>query len=207
MKKVTTAVIAIAIALVLIISGKLYFGHSGMSHMYSILKNVDTPDGAIRGYLEMMIPHHAEAVNASKQVMMDKDITDPQIRLFAARVADAQEFEISQMEGWYRDWFGMDYATSTNYMPMMSDLTNLVGDKKAKAYLEEMIAHHEEAIDSSRQTREFIESIQAKNSKTDGDITVTNSHIGIDTSLVFTKHVEDVQAKEIAEMKELLKNL
>lgn len=207
MKKVTTAAIAIVIAVILIITGSVYFGHGSMSHNFS-LKGVETTDAAVKSFLEMMIPHHKEAVEASKLVMMDRDITNPDIRIFAAKIADAQEFEIGKMEGWYSEWFGTPYdATSSTYMPMMSDLSTITGDKRAKTYLKEMIAHHEMAVRDAKETREVIEKIQSAHAVHNGDLTVVNSNERVDSTVLFTKQIEDVQAKEIEEMKALLKTL
>jgi uncharacterized protein (DUF305 family) len=90
---------------------------------------------------------------------------------------------------------------------MMTNTTGLVGDARAKVYLKDMIAHHEAAIESAEKTRKLIEKIEKAHSTSDGVITVMNSHPGIDATLIFTKHIEEVQKKEIGDMKVLLKTL
>lgn len=199
MKKLTTAIIVVAILIVLVITGRIFYNQN--QHMMT----ATTPEDAVKNFLEMMIPHHSEAVEFSKVIMMDREITNPEVRIFAARIADAQEFEIAQMEGWYQEWFKTEYVFDPSiYKPMMSDSKETTGDVRARVYLKDMIAHHQHAIDSAQDTREQIDSLMKNFSKSDGTITITNSHPGIDTTVMYAKHVEEAQQKEIEEMKALL---
>ncbi len=208
MKKHTTILSAVA---AIIIALAVFFIYMGMRHS-SVLDNttvkIDSSDAAVKVFLEEMIPHHQEAVDTSRFVMNDKDITNPQIRLLAGRIADKQEFEISQMKSWYYDWFGIEYTASstllkTPYEPMMGDMTKLKGDNLARAYLQNMIIHHEHAVMTASEVRMFIESAEKKNGVSDGQISIVNSHPGIDQTLIFTKQIETDQTKEIEEMKGL----
>lgn len=199
MKKVTTAIIAVAILIILIITARIMF--SRQAHIMT----ADTPDQAVKNYLDMMIPHHMEAVQTSKVIMMDSEITNPEVRLLAARIADAQEFEITQMEGWYQEWTKTPYQFNpAMYKSMMSNPGDATGDLRAKIYLKDMIKHHEHAVEMSKEAREQIAELVEQSGTTDGTLTVANSHVGVDMTLLFAQHVEDTQKKEIEEMKELL---
>lgn len=199
MKKLTTAIIALVVIIILVIASRMMFGNS------HDMMTASTPEESVKNYLDMMIPHHSEAVETSKVIMMDSTISNPEVRLLAARIADAQEFEIAQMEGWYRDLFKMDYEFDPSmYTPMMSNPGDATGDERAKIYLKDMIAHHEHAIEMSRETREQIEDLMKSHSATDGTLTVVNTHEGIEMTVQFAKRVEEAQQKEIEQMKELL---
>ncbi len=212
MKKHTTIISVVSILIIIIVS---VFAYSGMGHG-SILKNaivkVDNSDIAIRVFLEEMIPHHQEAVRTSRLVMNDLDITNPEIRGLAARIDDKQTFEVLKMDGWYFDWFGEYFDENKTllrvpYEPMMGDLTVLKGDALAKAYLTGMIEHHEHAIMTSSEIKDFITKKEQDNTATDGQITVVNSVPAIDNTLILIKDIQTDQAKEIQEMKVLLETL
>jgi len=208
MKKHTT-IISILAALVVVLA--VFFMFSGMRHS-SLLDKTTTEikdsDAAVKVFLEEMIPHHQEAVDTSLLTMNDADITNPEIRTFAARVYDKQSFEIAQMKTWYLDWFGVEYGATTTllqapYEPMMGDLTQVKGDNLGKAYLQNMITHHKHAIATAQEIRAFIQKTEEENSTSDGQIRVYNSHPGIDQALIFTKQIEVDQSKEVEEMKKL----
>ena len=200
MKKLTTAIIAAIVLIVLIF----------VVRMISNNRNTmvaETPEGAAKIFLETMIPHHSEAVETSKVIMMDLGITIPEVRLLAARIVDAQEFEIRQMEGWYEEWFGTPYMFDPSmYHPMMTRVAeDVVGDVRAEAWLKDMIDHHEDALTQFKDAREIISDLQEKLTTTDGAISISNTHPSIDTTLLFIERIDAEQRKEIAEMKELLK--
>ncbi len=155
-----------------------------------------------------MIPHHLEAVQTSKVIMMDADITNPEVRLLAARIADTQEFEITQMEGWYLEWFKTPYEFNpAMFNSMMSDPKGAVGDERAKIYLKDMVKHHEHAIEMAQEAREVIADLMEDFTKSDGSLTVTNTHPGIETTIAFTEQIEKNQQVEIEQIKALLKTL
>lgn len=109
-------------------------------------------------FVTMMIPHHEQAVEMS-DVLLAKPDADPDVRDLAQRIKDAQGPEIELMEGWLDAW-GVDDDGS---MPvsehdmghddgMMSadDLTALEaadGPEASRLFLEQMIVHHQGAID------------------------------------------------------------
>ena len=95
-------------------------------------------------FLENMIPHHQEAIDTSKIVIVKS--SDTELKQFAQKVIDDQTKEISSMKSWYKSWFNKDYSlnTTTN---MMGDLNKLSGRELDKSYTKGMIMHHQGAVD------------------------------------------------------------
>lgn len=206
MKKLTTLSISIITSIVIVLAGGAYymFGH-GLYAKNPMLYGTGTPDGIVKGYLETMIPRNIEAIDASKKIMSDTDITVPEVRLIAARIFDMQDFEIGQMKGWYVEWF----RTSVPLFLYKRSMTAIegTGDAVAKTYLKDMIAHYEFDVAEAKKARMYIDAIQEKTSSTDGQLTITNSHPGIDGTLVFTEALEEKRESYIGEMKDILKSL
>jgi uncharacterized protein (DUF305 family) len=98
-----------------------------------------------RAFLENMIPHHQEAVDAAKTVLSSGQ-ANTEVNALARAIISAQEKEIADMKSWYKAWYGVEYADKDTYSPMMRDLTELSGVELDRAFLEDMIAHHTEAL-------------------------------------------------------------
>jgi uncharacterized protein (DUF305 family) len=103
----------------------------------------------------MMIPHHQQAVEMADMILAKSGI-DPQITALAQKIKDAQQPEITLMEGWLDAWgVGdqndmMDDMDHGNGMMSDGDMSALesAGDADAgRIFLEQMIQHHEGAID------------------------------------------------------------
>jgi uncharacterized protein (DUF305 family) len=171
--------------------------------------SIDTPDGAIKVYLEAMIPHHQEAVDASLRVIQDPTIDDTELRIMAGRIFDAQTFEIVQMKSWYSDWFGTTYNASTTlwkgtYMPMMVKTRAATeGADLKKAYLAEMIEHHQMAIDMSEEAKKATLKFQKNAVASDGDLTITDANPIFEQAASFMQRVIDAQSKEIEQLSSL----
>lgn len=100
---------------------------------------------AERAFFEKMIPHHQEAVDSAKTVL-NSGQADAEVNALARAIVSAQEKEIADMKSWYKSWYGVEYADNGSYQPMMRDLTQLSGPELDRAFLEDMIAHHTEAL-------------------------------------------------------------
>ena len=118
-------------------------GHNSSSQMV----------GSDAMFLQMMIPHHEQAV-----VMSDLALSiskDAEVLKLAKQIKDAQASEIIKMQGWLADAGlsqdpGHPMGDGMGGMLSDSDLSALKGSTgKAfdKLFLEGMIAHHEGAID------------------------------------------------------------
>ena len=109
-------------------------------------------------FAQMMIPHHSQAVEMSDIILAKAGMPADVIAL-ATKIKAAQAPEIKQMTGWLTGW---------NLPTMMSDhsghgmagmvdddginkLKSASGTEAARLFLQQMIGHHEGAIDMSQQ--------------------------------------------------------
>lgn len=144
-------------------------------------------------FVTMMIPHHQQAIDMADIVLAKTDIA-PQVTALAQQIKDAQGPEIETMRGWLQDW-GVDYDDSIGGMGhgdgMMSDddmtaLEEASGPEAGRLFLEQMIVHHQGAIDMAE---------MALDSAQNPDVTA-----------LATQVIED-QTAEIATMQDLLATL
>lgn len=133
-------------------------------------------------YLVDMIPHHEEAI-ANAQLLVDySDRQD--MRDFGAAIIETQTAEVEQMEAWLAEWYP-EKDTTSDYMPMMGDLTQLRGDELDQEFLETMIPHHMMAVMMSQQ--------------------LVGGGVAEHDSLVpFAENIRDVQHEEIYQMRDWL---
>ncbi len=212
MKKLT---ITIILLILIAVGFTIYKSYSDGSFMKK-----DEKDTAIivKNFINMMIPHHQEAVTSSMKVMNDLEISEPKLRIFAANVVDIQSFEISKMKNIYGQYLGVEYIptmsmdmsmdgknTDGHYKHMMSDTTNLKGDKLAKTYTKDMIKHHEMAIKEAKDFIKAIDKAKKSSSNTENGLTITNSHPAVDETYQIAKDIIESQTKEIEMLKALYK--
>jgi uncharacterized protein (DUF305 family) len=154
-------------------------------------------DMADRMFVTMMIPHHEQAIEMSDLVLADPDI-DSRVRDLAQRIKDAQGPEIALMQSWLEDW-GMGEMSDMGDVPGMGDMPDMgdgmlsqeelealseaSGPAAARLFLEQMIAHHEGAIEMAEQ--------ELANG-TDADV------------LELARTIVTTQTEEIALMREIL---
>lgn len=100
------------------------------------------PAGDEAGFVLGMIPHHQEAVDVARVVLARGE--RPKVRALAEAIVVAQAAEIEQLEAWRAAWFA-DTAPGA-YVPMMRSLDDLDADAVDRAFVEDMIHHHEMAI-------------------------------------------------------------
>ena len=110
-------------------------------------------------FATMMIPHHQQAVEMADLVLSKSDIDERVVEL-AQQIKAAQDPEIAIMEGWLTSW-GVDYDSSdSSGMDGMGDgmmseadmgqLQQAEGSEASRLFLEQMIEHHEGAIDMAQ---------------------------------------------------------
>ncbi len=155
----------------------------------------------VKAFLNEMIPHHQDAVDSSIKIMNNLDITNGQVRIFAANVVDTQTFEISKMKNIYREYLGMEYAPTVSMSMHATTTADLKGDELAKKYTKDMIVHHQKAIDISKDYIEILDQISKANSSKENGLTITNSHPALDSTYELAKQIIDTQTKEIEVMK------
>lgn len=106
-------------------------------------------------FITEMIPHHQEAVDTAKEVLA-RGATTPEMRALAEGIITAQEKEIADMKSWYATWYETPYPGSTNYRPMMRDLSTLSGAELDTVFLEDMVHHHMGAIMMAESVEPYI---------------------------------------------------
>ncbi|SUF09064.1 lipoprotein [Rhodococcus gordoniae] len=161
-------------------------------------------------FAQMMIPHHSQAIEMSDMLLAKENIPAEVIAL-AEQIKAAQGPEIEQLESWLEQWGEPTEMpeTSNNDMPgmdmnedmdgmegmqmegMMSEedmqaLADAQGIDAARLFLEQMIAHHEGAVDMAQTEIE------------DGQFP---------DAVVMARTIVDTQQQEIDTMRELLTTL
>ncbi|WP_404312485.1 DUF305 domain-containing protein [Agrococcus terreus] len=147
-------------------------------------------------FVTMMIPHHQQAVEMADMLLAKPD-ADERVLELAQRIKDAQGPEIEQMQAWLDDW-GMPMETGGGGHGgmghgdgMMSDddmaaLEEASGAEASRLFLEQMIVHHEGAVE------------MAEDEVEDG------AHPDV---VALARQMADAQTAEIAEMEALLEQL
>jgi uncharacterized protein (DUF305 family) len=149
-------------------------------------------------FAQMMIPHHEQAIEMSDS-LLDKDGVDEQVRVLAQEIKDAQQPEIDQMKDWLDAWGedelgdmgGMDHDMGGMGEGMMSDedmaqLEDATGAEASRLFLEQMILHHEGAIQMAEYQVERGENPEA---------------------VALAERIVEDQTEEIATMQDLLGTL
>ena len=105
-------------------------------------------------FAQMMAVHHSGAMSMAA-VILGKEDVDPQVTELAQRIMDAQGPEIAMMNGWLDEWgmadepmsdmSGMDHSTMD-----LGPLEDAAGQDASRIFLEDMIVHHQDAIDMSQ---------------------------------------------------------
>ena len=103
----------------------------------------------------MMIPHHEQAVEMADMIL-GKDGIDERVLTLAEQIKAAQGPEIELMESWLDEWGtpmgdmdGMDHGGMMSDTDMQA-LEDATGAQASRVFLEQMIVHHEGAIDMAQ---------------------------------------------------------
>ena len=136
-------------------------GFMGMGHHNSATHNNSKGDytGADIMFLQMMIPHHQQAVDISNLAL--KTSKDAELLALATTIRDAQTSEITQMKSWLENaGAGLDMGHSMDGMGGMLDDTELsalaaaTGKNFDILWLKGMIGHHDGAIHMTTMIRD-----------------------------------------------------
>ncbi|MET4619171.1 uncharacterized protein (DUF305 family) [Arthrobacter sp. 2762] len=142
-------------------------------------------------FAQMMIPHHAQAVEMSEMILKKQDIP-AEVTSLATRIRGAQGPEIEKMTGWLTGWGEAAQMPSGHSMDGMmgaddmSKLEAAKGLEAAKLFLAQMITHHEGAVTIAKTESKDGKSPQA---------------------IQLSKDIVSNQEAEIQEMKKLLATL
>jgi len=102
-------------------------------------------------FLEMMIPHHNQALEMS--ALARSNTSNPEILALAKAIDEEQETEIDLMTGWLGESGGDMHAHDGHMMDgmlseaQMAELKNAKDAEFDRLFLEGMILHHEGAIE------------------------------------------------------------
>lgn len=138
-----------------------------------------------------MVMHHEQAIEMS-DTLLAKDGVHPDVVALAERIKAAQGPEIETMNQWLEDWGqdtdmgGMDHGGGMMSEEDMTALEEADGETASSLFLEQMIMHHQGAIDMAQ--------TQIDNGQNPDAVSLAQ------------KIVED-QTAEITEMQELLAQL
>ena len=110
-------------------------------------------------FIEQMIPHHEGAIEMAK--LAQEKSNRPEVLTLASTIIDSQSTEITQMQSWYKEWYGSDVPFDSTigmgmgrgmmHGGMMGGQTSDIESLKSatdfdKAFVEEMIPHHQMAV-------------------------------------------------------------
>jgi uncharacterized protein (DUF305 family) len=190
------APLAIALALAGCVPAAGPGGGHGMDHdpRPSVSASAEGITMADQMFVMMMIPHHQQAIEMS-DIVLAKEGVDPRVAELAERIRAAQAPEIELMQGWLEEWGLPDHGSASGGMGhgdgMMSEsdmaaLRDADGAPAGQLFLEQMIVHHEGAIDMAE---------GALRDAQDPDVEA------------LAEKIIDDQTAEIAEMQDLLADL
>lgn len=102
-----------------------------------------------------MIAHHEQAIEMA-DLVLDKEGVDDRVINLALAIKEAQGPEISTMTSWLESWGedtmpGMDHGDGMMSDEDMTTLENAAGAEASGLFLEQMIEHHQGAIDMAEQ--------------------------------------------------------
>lgn len=139
------------------LSGRGMMGTSTQN--YTQGKNTTMSSNIDRHFIEQMIPHHIDAITMAK--LAPTRTQRPEIIELSKSIIVSQVKEIDQMKEWYKNWYGREVPTGIlsnssgmmgggMHMGMMGNDTDIkrleLTDDFDKAFIEEMIPHHQMAV-------------------------------------------------------------
>ena len=145
-------------------------------------------------FAQMMIPHHEQAIEMA-DLVLGKEGVDQRVIDLAEAIQAAQRPEIERLQGWLADWGVAPGSESTGHeghgdgMMSADDMTalqNASGAEASRLFLEQMIVHHEGAVDMAQ--------MQVDNGQNPDVIALAQDII-------------DAQTTEIQQMRDLLASL
>lgn len=166
-------------------------GMDGMDHGSGSSASADANTDDVM-FARMMKEHHEQAIEMS-DVLLSKDGVDERVVALAEEIKAAQEPEIQKMDQWLEDWDadmgnmgGMDHGDGMMSEEDMQALEDATGPDAGRLFLEQMIQHHEGAVDMAQE-----EVDNGQNSD----------------AIALAETIIDTQTDEIATMKEILATL
>lgn len=163
----------------------------GMDHSASDAPSAVAND-ADAMFASMMIVHHEQAIEMS-DLILAKTLVDARVLDLAERIKAAQSPEIEQLHGWLDEWgvsagdgSGMDHGDGMMSADDLAALEAASGAEASRLFLEQMVLHHEGAID------------MAEAQIADGENP---------DAVALARAIVEAQGEEVAEMKGILATL
>ena len=159
MKNRAAATAAITLTALLALAGCAgTTGSGGMDNMPGMGSSASPAadvNNADMQFTMMMIPHHEQAVEMADMILA-KDGIDERVLTLAEQIKAAQGPEIELMESWLDEWGtpmgdmdGMDHGGMMSDTDMQA-LEDATGAEASRLFLEQMIVHHEGAIEMAQ---------------------------------------------------------
>ena len=110
-------------------------------------------------FAQMMLPHHKQAVQMSDVLLAKGDGVDPNVATLAKQIKAEQGPEITQLTSWLQGWgeptesehSGMGHSMSGMMSDSdMTDLDQASAKDAGKLFLQQMVQHHEGAVDMAK---------------------------------------------------------
>lgn len=101
---------------------------------------------ADKAFIDGMVPHHEMALMMADDALAKA--THTELKTFATKVKEDQSREITQLKSYRQQWFGSD---STPMMDHSQNMTFPAGPNFDKEWAEEMIKHHQGAIEMAQE--------------------------------------------------------
>lgn len=148
-------------------------------------------------FISEMIPHHQEAVDTSSALLLKTQ--NPQLKDMLQNIISWQDQEIKMMKWRLSDYYsGSEYKAM--YMSMMRDTSTISAiTTLEKMYMEDMIIHHQWAVDMARKILDIM-------AQQDPVIRLTEAGMKHRNEVkAFAHAIIDAQTKEITQFQEMLK--
>ena len=143
---------------VLVTSNAVNTQNQGMMQMMGIGNQYRMGNNVDKHFIEQMIPHHEDAIEMAN--LAKEKSTNKEILTLSDNIITSQSSEIELMKTWYKDWYSYDVPEDENdgmgiksgmmHEGVMEDDTDFDTLKNAvdfdKAFIEEMIPHHQMAV-------------------------------------------------------------
>ncbi|MFA5800511.1 MAG: DUF305 domain-containing protein [Candidatus Peribacteraceae bacterium] len=159
-------VLAGSLLTLLLIKNTVNSNNYGVMQMMGIRQGIGSSSMANnldRHFIEQMIPHHEGAIEMA--TLAQERSKRPEILTLAKAIIQSQSQEITQMQAWYKNWYGAEVPVNANAgMGMGRGMMQggMMGGKTAdieslrnsanfdEAFLQEMIPHHQMAVMMAR---------------------------------------------------------
>jgi uncharacterized protein (DUF305 family) len=159
-------------------SGSIITTGTEISHNHADMVNSEVD------FVALMIPHHQEAVDSTISLL---NVTqNPTLQYLGNNIVTSQQEEIQMMQERLSGIFAGRTYTGIPYMPMMREIRTISSTQTAeKMWLEDMVAHHQGAVDMAKKVLTLSPRQEIK---------------------TFAENIIKVQSDEIKLMNQLLSN-